>query len=568
MRPVSHGTKRGFTLVEVLISIVILLIGVYAVVAGFPRLRAVLEDDKLRTERTRNIQARLDWFAEHPEQLPFAVTFLPGLPTGLNPGIMPSGNLGNPRDDLCRILGEGFWLSRTTGILGPDAAHHVLNHGPAAPGALLVVMELLPLKRAENPIDPLAVDEYRILDSELMTGIVDVLSGDPTDAAAETPTGFWGGRDVVANYAWVDMTGRVRYTHGDLLHYDSGPGTYALSAAVLAGTTGFVQVLPETLEVAWPNYFWTASATDSDAYAITNANTTLVFPPEAATRNGFGDPVDRRLLNVDYDLLQVAPTDDREGRTAAAVPDLMVEDHQVPMAPNGEVGGTPVHVVSLWAQFVESSQDLPGFAPGTHVYAVDLTTGVSYSDVAGTIGVVAPDGYEDGEVYFVPGSVPATSGHPLRFYYRTVESVTLRFFRPPAAYVDAVTRDPALPPASDPEDYRRYILGFNDPGTPGDFSDDTATVSFHGSSAGQAVGIDYDLADGTRVSGEVHTLPPIPDGADPAVWRPTVTLRRTGVAAVASVRSVSARGLAYWRSHNGNLHRVQLDTSLSGPPGV
>jgi prepilin-type N-terminal cleavage/methylation domain-containing protein/prepilin-type processing-associated H-X9-DG protein len=565
MQPVSHRQRPGFTLVELLVSIVILLIGVYAVVAGFPRLRAVLEDDKLRTERTRNVQSRFDWFAEHAEQLPFSVTFDPAAITGLDPGLLPQANTPNLRDDLSRVIGESFYLRR-----GAGAALHVLNFGPAdtGPSGLVVVMELLPLQRAPNPIDPLNVDEYRILDADLTTGIVDVVSGDPTDSAVQTPTGFHGGRDIVANYAWVDGSGRVRYTQGDLIHFDNAANTYTLTAAALSGTTGFVQVLPETLEAFWPNYFWTGSVTDGDAFAIVNANTTLVFPESATTRNGFGDAVDQRLLTVDYDLLRVAPTDDREGRTAPAVPDFMVEDHQVPMAPNGEVAGLPVHVVKLSAQFLEDALDLPGFAPGVHVYAVDLATGAALDDASGTIGVVAPDGYRHGEVYFAAGSGPATSGHPLRFYYRTVENTTLRLFRPPAFYSDAITRNPAIPPGSDPEDYRRYIIAFNDGGTPGDFSDDGAVISFPGSSAGQAVAVDYDLANGARITGEVHTLPPVPSGADPGVWRPPLTLRQPGVATVVAVRGASVRGLAYWRSHNGNLHRVQLDTSLTGPPSV
>jgi len=550
MRAWRRQSECGFTLAEVLVAMVVLLIGVYAVAAGFPRLHAVLEDDKTRSRLTRAAQEMLQSFGVQDVGLPFATTYAaPAIP-GLDPEQMPDADTPNPRDDQYRIIGESFALMRGTG-----ASVHVLRMGPAG-GATVMVYELVPLERAPNPLDPLEPDQFRVLDGDVTTGVLDVLAADPSDPGAA-------GRDLAVDYAWVDTNGRVHYAQGELLHYDGTAGEYRVSAAVNAGATGFAQILPDRVQVAWRNYFWQASATDVDLYGLTNHNTTLAFAPGQATRDAFGNPVAQRSLLVDYDLALEPAGVNKEERTVARAPLAMIEDHQVPSAPNGQVGGNPVHVVKLATQFLDDSGDPLGFGSGIHVCAVDLETGAAYDDTMITMGIEAPNGFEHGEVYFTAGSVPVLTGHRLRFYYRTVDEATLRLLRAPGQYADALAAVPGTPS----EDYRRYVVTYT-PAAPVGDPTTIATLSFPAASAGQTVEVDYELYDGTGVTGEVHNLPLLPGGADPSTFRPAINLSVPGVVAVRSVRGVSARAVAYWRSHNGNLHKVEIETYLTNPPSA
>lgn len=553
MEAKHYQSQRGFTLAELLVAIVVLLVGVYAVVAGFPRLRAVIEDDKIRSRMTRAAQEMLQGWPEASVGLPFAVTYSTSSTAGLDPEQMPDQNVANPRDDQYQIIGESFRLMK-----GSAASAHVLRMGPAN-SSRIMVYEIIPLERAPNPLDPLRPDQFRVLDADLTTGVLDVLPPDLTDPGMA-------GRDLVVDYAWVDLGGRVHYTQGELLAYDVGAARYQVAAAALSGVTGFVQLLPERVRVAWRNYFWQpgASATDGDVFALGNHNTTLTFSTDVATRDAYGNAASERDLLVDYELALETPGVDLEDRTAARAPLIMVEDHQVPAAPNGQVGGSPVHLVKLTTQFLDDSANPLGFGPGIHVYAVDLATGAAYDDTMVALNIQAPEGFEDGEVYFTPGSAPVVSGHRLRFYYRTLDDATLRLLRAPGQYADSITRSPVAPPGTDSEDYRRYVVTYA-PAVVGDPTT-VATLTFPAASAGQTVEVDYELYDGRAVTGEIHNLPLLPSGADPLTFRPSISLRVPGVASVRSVRGVSVRAVGYWRSHNGNLHKVEIESYLTNPP--
>ncbi len=174
---------RGLTVAETLVAILILLIGIFAVAAGFPRLIRVINGSKIEAINTRLAQRALDRLSSDSDGLPFAVTQVPNLAAGTN-FILPEPEVSNPYvfallnaplfdldptepnalNDVHRVIGEEFTFpAPAAGAAGTPAFYAPLL-GPVQPGSVSVYepieLELLgPPGSYPNQVAPLAVPD-------------------------------------------------------------------------------------------------------------------------------------------------------------------------------------------------------------------------------------------------------------------------------------------------------------------------------------------------------------------------------------------------------------------------
>ena len=75
--PSSQGRLRrarsGLTMVELLVAMVILLVGIYAVAKGFPSLFTNIDEERQRSEMGRLCEETIERIKDHPSVLPEAV---------------------------------------------------------------------------------------------------------------------------------------------------------------------------------------------------------------------------------------------------------------------------------------------------------------------------------------------------------------------------------------------------------------------------------------------------------------------------------------------------------------
>ncbi|MFQ6096330.1 MAG: hypothetical protein ACE5O2_01290 [Armatimonadota bacterium] len=610
----------GMTLVEVMVAVLILLVGIYAVVKGFPELNRAIGANKIRSERTRNMQGRLDSFVAHPFSLPFAIAIYPDPARTIDPAARPEADILNVVNDAYHVIGEPFYLSHydpaTGGGIGVPSPYvlklglpQLESAGPPPVWRIRVYedVRLQPARTRGNP----RLDEYDVTPADAVDGRINVVPLDPTDSDPNVR------RVLVVDYVWMDSAGFAHFVHHELVPFMPSPPAplppgYYVAAAQLPGGV-FAGLVPDQVRVFWRNYFRDVAAggTDRDVYSPDPTyGTPLSFPVGAATVDAFGRPTDRRALAVDYDLALETPVPgDREGRTLARRIPIMVEDHQVPSTPDDwndlsgdgrlDVGEPQYCSVQLEAGHFDDGSDTltkpspPLGIPNLQILAIDLTDGSVYRHNLDGSGAIEfnDEGYRRGVVWFAPGLHPAQSGHRLRFFYRTLSDDTVALYKAPAVFVNCITR-PVRPPD---DDYRLYIV---DPGS----ADrtwanlDKSIIGFPEACAGQAVEVDYAFVDNdtgrlVTVSGELHVVSGSPGDRVPATgisepgWtvgdaciirldhnpaapdRPNVADAGV-VAEIRAVRGVSLSGHVSWRHPKGRLKSLQASTYLRRPPAT
>ncbi len=310
MRAGQRHSRDGLSLVEVLVAITILLVGVYAVASGFPRLLQTIDNNKVRTERTRDARAILDGWVDRASGLPFAITYDPDPdydPTTpaepVDPTTPPDLDQLNARDDLYRVVGETFTLPRYIGATpaggGPRdrACVHVLAVGPAHyeplpappppppppdPRLRPDVYELVPLRRADVSAGyRLRADEFDVVGfdrgpdgipgtADDRTGLITLSNFVRRRATAnadpgpdETPgTGDEPGfslDELLADYTWIDIDPGPDGNPGTA---DDGPGNVHFASDVrlridLSGLGPMAQLVainPATIDPARSYY--------------------------------------------------------------------------------------------------------------------------------------------------------------------------------------------------------------------------------------------------------------------------------------------------------------------------
>ncbi len=558
--------RRGLTLVELLVAMSIMLVGIYAVAAGFPALFGTLESERVRTQMARLTEARMERLKTTPSDAPAAITgFSPIdgslVPTELYPDETETPVPANPRDDLISILGETFEAPRP-------------QEDPNNPGTYYSVYPLA-MGLASSHVEVNRVQQLQRVD------VGQPLNNDDdfrinADGTVEAPAGF---DEIRVDYVWVDDAGIPHGVRGEVV--ENGGAV----AASYVTTPAFVNVMPEL-----------SSAEGLNAYAVAVGDSTTLAPGYAVLDSRFGAtlllPADDagETFEVSY---QLATQQDLVGYDRRAP--IMMEEIAAPTDSSyldDDPATDPVYVVDLAFRGIDDetalfTNDLTG-APidpddGYPVYVliVDTETGETWTDLNDWISL----DFVEGRLrisWDPPGDLGDDDGRPtaseargrdLRIYYRTMAEHTVVVQKAPDAYVEGLVVDAAADASAagyvgdfanpDLVDYRTYQLVTD----PTDAS--YGRLLFPRSAAGQMVMVDYMLMDGStvtrRVTGELHTIAPTDD---PDVFAVTLhePVPTDGTMGVVSVQGVSMTVRGWWHDERGRVQMTGLNAFLAPDP--
>ncbi len=509
----APSRRAGFTLVEVLVAMVILLVGIWTLAVSFPKLLGVVATQEKRTEMAQQAQRTINQLTRHPADLPLATrgdTFNLGFAVAA--GIDATGKPEDPsisdlaitppnaRDDMIEVIGERFTVSAPLAFPYGTYPVHVFRQGLAT-------------------TNPPATQVFREIPS-LPTGFEVAADG------TVTPVDGFGLVEI--NYDWVDTGGNTHHVHGELVVDISGT-VDAVDAAALSGV--FSQVLSGTVEGIW--LFPLTVLPGGLPLGIDDviehpSGAMLLFHPNRA-----GD-----RMRVNYTLLTDPDPDYRNDRRAL----IMSEEHRIVSLPQ---------TITLVASHIDERAlpvDLDGdtLYDDTNILAVDLNTGFVYPEGSG-LDWLGDDALSKGQIT-VGHSLPAPEiGHDLRFYYVTLDEDLISVQIAPQAYVDKNIADAVL---DESLLYRSYLAA-------PDFYDPAYTaLLFYPCNAGHTVAVDYKYDDGSTiitVNGEMHTISTEPGNHH-------ITLNSPNVEEIIAVRGKSLQAIAWWRTSTGRLEKLEINT--------
>jgi len=531
------------TLTELLIAMLILLVGIYAIARGFPSLFGNLESERLRTEMARRIEARMENLKTASYSLPEAITGHDPLDASvIPPDIYPDENQdpvpGNPRDDLTWVIGETFNVP----IARPGQAYSVytLNLGPAsvqdttAVGNYLQVSRLVALERQDIGL-PLTGDQFNVDD----TGY---LHAPPAYASAEV------------DYVWVDENGERHGVLGEVVdNADAVAGALPVRATAVTDSPRFVNVLPDQCTATALEPFTTmigGTADVASGVAVLDSNYGASLLLSAGDAN--------ETLRVTYQQLTEADSMGSPRR----VPFMMEEmaaptqpPYQVALAFRGIDDENPLFTANLLGA---------AFTDPVYVLIVDMQTGDAWTDAEDWVGLDFIEGKLtlDWDDSTAPLTQAQARGRNLRVYYRTIIGQTIVAQKAPGWFVEdysdagrvSVYDTYVTDGLTDRVDYRYYQLE-------ADPDDATFTrLLFPMSAANQMVVVDYMAGAAEpydRISGELHVIP-----ADSLAF----TLNEPNVRGVLAVRGVSVTVRGWWHAASGRVEMVGIDTFLTPEP--
>ena len=231
------------TLTELLVAMMILLVGIYAIVRGFPPLFRNIEGERVRTEMARLAERTLERLKSEPEKLPEAITGHDPLSPHhvINPYSEPDETAtvqpANSRDDIRWVLAE------TTRVPAPDVGHSVvaypLNLGPAASHRISTSPDVWALQGAARLLTAL-----QRLDEVPMGAVPDGMFYLGPDGTLQLPSGYTA---AMVDYCWVQRDGTPHYVWDEYV----SAGTRVRAAALDSGSsaaTDFVNVIPSSAE--------------------------------------------------------------------------------------------------------------------------------------------------------------------------------------------------------------------------------------------------------------------------------------------------------------------------------
>jgi prepilin-type N-terminal cleavage/methylation domain-containing protein len=533
--------RSGLTMVELLVAMVILLVGIYAVAKGFPALFRNIDAQRGITEMARLCEGMIERLEDHPSRLPAAVTchYKPSAGTVdlIHPDSEPVPDDGttppapNSRDDLIEVRREVFRVPGPAGQTGP--AVYPLNLGPAAWDAaaqLVYARELVELER-------LSRDDFQHIGLPLPEGTFYVDDVAPNTGRLYLPTGVGA---ALVDYCWVDGGGRPHYAYGEYVSAGA-----PVRATVIAGFAGVVQEGCKATGAVEYNVILGDASDLATAPCVLEENygATLLFGPSALGK----------VIQVDY-RLRTELDDNLRPRRAL----MLMEEFTAPT--------TPPYQADLKFGGIDDEKPLYETAlDGTdiadvYLLVIDLQTGDAYTDADTEVSL----DMIKGKVTFAWPDPNLMKGHELRVYYRTLDEHFVQVQKAPQYFVeDALAdtyqnSDPALD-FSELVDYRRYSVS-------ADAGDAAYTVvTFPESAAGQTVAVDYLYdpdADGNppyqRVWGELHVI-----GNDEATGTWTIVLSNPNVQAIVGVQGVSLKVRGWWHTERGRLVKLDLDTVLT-----
>ena len=531
------------TLAELLVAMLILLVGIYAIARGFPSLFGNLESERIRTETARRVQARMENLKTTAWALPEAITGHDPLDASvIESGLYPDENQdpvpGNPRDDLTWVIGETFNVP----IAQPGQAYSVysLNLGPATVqnpavvGDYLQVSRLVALERTDVGT-PLGDDQFYV----------------DEDGYLYAPAAY---ASAEVDYVWVDENGECHGVLGELVdNINANAAALPVRAVAVVDTPAFVNVLPDQCAATALEPFTTvigqpANVASGRAVLESNYGATLLLSSADANET----------LQVNYQQMTEADSMGSPRR----VPFMMEEmaaptqpPYQVDLAFRGIDDANPLFSTNLLGA---------AFTDPVYVLIVDTQTGDAWTDAEDWVGLdfIESKLTLDWDDASAPMTAVQARGHDLRVYYRTIAGHTVVVQKAPAWFVEDYTdagrvsiHDTYVTDGlADSVDYRYYQLG-------ADLDDATyARLLFPNSAANQIVAVDYMAGAAEpydRISGELHVI-----SGDTLGF----TLNEPNVRGVLAVRGVSVTVRGWWHVGSGRVEMVGIDTFLTPEP--
>jgi type II secretory pathway pseudopilin PulG len=566
----SRARTAGMSLAELLIAMMILLVGIYAVAAVFPSLFGQVQADSDRTAMARLTQRTLSLAAADLDRLPEAIfgyddTIAASPYTAIPPDEEPrdpdpesasdyTANPPNSRDDIIHVIGERLTVPAPhTGVGGTTRDLTVavpLMMGmagldPATGAAAVSVYQLVPLVRTETaPATPTTNTPVGTFYIDRTTGTVCL----PTQAAG-IPQVPLTAPTAVVDYAWTDLIDTTAtkwrstyYVQGERVAHGT-PVAAKNGLPVAPGAPECAGVIPEECR-AWLVVPFTFGDTGNLGFVANNSPAPA--PGSFLLEYNYGatllfNPADQgRQLCVDYAL--------RTGTTGNPIDDrrrelIVYEDQQVPSASQGGAYAVQLAVNGLSDEDPLLEGNLAGTGNPVNVLAIDLTDGQGYDDVSHTLSVDMGKG-----IVTFPDTA-ACLGHTCRFYYRTLDQHCIQVTKAPATFVDKVVADRWSDRST--VAYKTYQV--QAPAAAGQ----RTVLTFPESSAGQTVSVDYTYgappALPLRKTGELHV---INEGAY------QIALDNPDVVSIVAVRGVSVKVRGWWRAQKGKLRHVDVDSCL------
>ncbi len=616
--------SRGMTLLELMVAMLILLVGIWTIAAGFPKLLASVTAEGEKTEMTRLAERQMERVKGSEGALPMAITGGPLISPYSEPeDLEDPARPANSQENVLDVIGESFTIpgAQAEGAGTQGSSVYVLQQGPAEwsdypeTDSLPFVYVLVPL--TEQRRDPRSGGNQMLGNSFYVDESTGEIMVPPSVYTYDGSRGTaWSVGGLLINYAWAETGGvsnrpPVHYVQDEKVSSYTGTSsylTYVVRASVrTSGSHDFAGLVDGKTAVQAIVYFdrepfGTSLPTTRGRYVLNNDyGVELRFHRDDAGLNAY---VDYRLRDV-FGTNQTGSSVDPSRRKL-----MMIEDHvinsdsvrtdddtgdrftDVKLATGGLNDETPLFEV-----------DLSGTTLGNDVYllAVDLTDGQIYQyDSLGGINItlhdetLSPklsDGFRDGVVAVrldAGGTLQPYVGHTMRFYYCTLEHHNVQLQRPARTFVDVYTAETYTPnfAAAGEEDllandYRTYRVVQQELTAPADmdriviefvgYVDDDGSLTLVDSRAveGHTISVDYvwyDAADEPHyVYGEMHT---VPAGAN------SITLQHFSYhrsddyssAEIIAVRGVSARTVVWWLTAKGRQQKIALDSyTLKSP---
>lgn len=513
--------RRGMTLLELMVAMLVLLVGIWTIAAGFPKLLASISAEGERTGMARLAERNMERVKENDGALPRAIAGDPSIsPFDQPEDLSDPSRLPNAQENVLDVIGEPFRIPAAqpySGLSGiSSSSAYVLQQGPAQwvnypnTDSYPFVYMLVPMK--EQQVDPRVAGNPMLRNSYY----VDEAAGQvvvPNKVYTQESNGAtheWDAGEVMLSYGWAEVGGAsnrppVHYvqderateytTSGNLMTFNTRASKRTL------GTNNFSCLLADRTKVQTIVYFqrepWgVAEPTARGRYVLNNDyGVELRFYRDDA---GLSAYVDYRLRDVNDTNGDIAGL----GRRKL----MMIEDYAITGEATrvDDVTGDRYTDIKLSASKIDSemalfSHGLSGAVDGSgnlikgagdeltsdvFLLGVDLTTGEIYNDwdtlalYDDTLAPVLDNGYRDGVVAVrldVGGTPQPYIGHTMRFYYTTLDFHNVQLQKPPQTFVDLLTAEcyttaylaPTANEASElaQVDYRMYRVS----GDPGDY---------------------------------------------------------------------------------------------------
>jgi hypothetical protein len=576
--------RRGASIPELLVAMVVLLLGIWVVAAKFPQLSEIMREEGTRDKMARKAEQEVEAAKDNAGWVPTAVfpygavLVGAGNPCGIDesvpgvydPALQPDWTDGtrppNAVENMLNVIGETFRVPAPRP--GDTVSGYFLKVGPAE--KVYRVYQPIPLTR-DDTRDPFArggtphPGAFWIQDDGVIRFSLPERDpqGNPfpevdSSGAPISPYMPGGTAQIEVSYAWVDTTGVRHPMAGESVECAPDAGqtmTWTATApvsAVAAPLSG--QIVPNSVSATF-RY-------DYEVVASNGTPTSTSIPVYVDWDYGealvLGQAEEGKTLCVDYRLrTYVNPADSSDPDNGRRIP-LAREVHRVPEDPISGVSEVALDFQHLDDERPVFELNLDPVPPGTplasppHVVAWDVETGQRYSDAEGTLDIsyVVPGpspttvpGWIEGRISFPAGSLAL--GKTLLFYYRSLDRQTVQLQRAPATFCEDIWAGAARP---------AWALGrWFRPERGGTYDPTGTTLIFPDSCLSQTVRVEY-ATNGRRMV-EVHTLPPESPAALALDAGPTATVE------IVSVTGVSVKGLATW-STRGKVRAVSVETLL------